>query len=143
MTPHGRNLRELGLSPFVVPAPLADGSHGIAVSAIDLAGRSASSGVVAFVIDTRPPRTRIVKHPRRLIRTHRQRLRRVSRFGSNEAGATFFVCKVDRGLPRFCGSRISRRFGAGRHTVRVRARDRAGNVDRSPAVFHFRVKRVG
>jgi hypothetical protein len=27
--------------------------------------------------------------------------------------------------------------------VEVRARDAAGNIDRSPAVFHFRVRRVG
>ena len=32
---------------------------------------------------------------------------------------------------------------AGRHVLKVRARDSAGNVDRSPAVFRFRAKRVG
>ena len=64
------------------------------------------------------------------------------RFKSNEPGVRF-VCKVDRGLLRFCGSRFSRRFGAGRHVLKVRAGDRAGNVDRTPAVFRFRVKRIG
>jgi large repetitive protein len=64
------------------------------------------------------------------------------RFRSNETGVSF-VCKIDRALPRFCGRRISRRFGAGPHTVRVRARDAVGNIDRTPAVFHFRVKRLG
>lgn len=125
-------------SPFVVPEPLADGVHGIAVSAVDLAGRSASSGSAFFEIDTTAPRTSIAKHPRKLIRTDRRRVRGVFRFRSNEEGVTF-VCKVDRGLLRFCGSRISRRFGAGKHLVQVRARDRVGNVDRTPAVYRFRI----
>jgi subtilase family protein len=128
-------------SPFGLPG-LADGTHGVAVSGVDLAGRRGSSGAAMFTIDTRPPRTAIAKHPRKLIRTHRRLVRESFRFRSSEAGATF-VCKVDRGLLRFCGRRYSRRFGVGRHTVQVRSRDRAGNVDRSPAVFHFRVKRVG
>jgi hypothetical protein len=128
-------------SPFGLPG-LTDGTHGVAVNGVDLAGRKGSSGTAMFAIDTRAPRTTIAKHPRKLIRTHRRRVRGSFRFRSSEAGATF-VCKVDRGLLRFCGSKFSRRFGVGRHTVQVRSQDRAGNVDRSPAVFHFRVKRVG
>jgi hypothetical protein len=128
-------------SPFGIPAALADGRHGVAVTGVDVAGRSGTS-VATFAIDTKRPRTRIAKHPPKLIRTRHRGVRAGFRFASNEAGATF-VCKVDRGLLRFCGRRISRRFAGGRHVVRVRARDRAGNVDRTPAVFHFRVKRVG
>ncbi|HET6997469.1 MAG TPA: S8 family serine peptidase [Solirubrobacterales bacterium] len=127
-------------SPFVVPAPLADGTHGIAVSGVDLAGRQASSGSVFFEIDTTPPQTSIVKHPPKRISTLRKKVRGVFRFGSDEQGATF-VCKVDRGLLRVCNSRIVRRFGAGKHVVQVRARDRVGNVDPTPAVFRFRVER--
>jgi len=129
-------------SPFSVPAALADGSHGIAVTGVDRAGRSGSSGVAAFAVDTKAPRTKIAKHPRKLLRTKQRRVRAKFRFRSNEQGVRF-VCKVDRGLLRFCGPRFSRRFGAGRHVLKVRASDRAGNVDRSPAVFRFRVKRIG
>ncbi len=128
-------------SPFTVPAPLRDGPHGISITGTDAAGRTGSAAA-SFVIDTKPPRTRIVRHPRRLVRTHRRRVREVFRFRSSEAGSTF-VCKLDRGLPRPCGRRIAHRFGVGRHAIRVRARDRAGNLDRSPAIFHFRVKRLG
>ncbi len=64
------------------------------------------------------------------------------RFGSDEPDVTF-LCKVDRGPLRACAARLSRRFGPGAHTVRVRARDRAGNVDGTPAVFRFRVERLG
>ena len=129
-------------SPYSVPTALGDGTHGITVSGTDISGRVGNSGVASFVIDTRVPRTKIVKHPRKLIRTNRRSVRAKFRFSSNEAGATF-VCKVDRGLLRFCGRKFSRRFGIGKHTVQVRARDLAGNIDRSPAVFRFRVKRIG
>ena len=124
-----------------VPAALPDGGHAIAVSGVDLAGRVGGS-TASFTIDTRPPRTRIARHPPKLLRIHRRRVRASFRFAADEAGVTF-VCKVDRGLPRFCGRRISRRFGAGRHVVQVRSRDRAGNVDHSPAAFRFRVERLG
>lgn len=129
-------------SPFTVPLALLDGVHGVAVTGRDLADRVGSSGTAYFTVDTRAPRTTISRHPPKLIRTHRRKLRERFRFRSNEAGVVF-VCKVDRGLLRFCGSRISRRFGAGKHVVQVRARDGAGNVDRTPAVFHFQVKRIG
>lgn len=129
-------------SPFTVPAELGDGQHRIAVTGTDLSGRVGSSGVASFTVDTTAPRTSIAKHPRKLIRTPDRRVRAGFRFRASEAGSTF-VCKIDRGLLRFCGARISRRFAEGRHTVRVRARDLAGNVDRTPAVFRFRVKRVG
>lgn len=129
-------------SPFTVPSDLADGEHGVAVTATDLSGRVGSSGVVAFTVDTRAPQTSIARHPRKLIRTHRSRVPASFRFRSSEPGSTF-VCKVDRGLLQFCGAKLRRRFEAGLHTVRVRARDAAGNVDRTPAVFRFRVERLG
>jgi hypothetical protein len=129
-------------SPFSIPVSLADGPHGFAVTGTDVSGRVGRSGVVAFTVDTKAPRTSFAKHPPKLVRTHRRKARALFRFRSNEVGATF-VCKVDRNLPRFCNRRISRRFEAGRHTVKVRARDEAGNVDRSAAVFRFQVKRVG
>lgn len=129
-------------SPFTVPADLEDGQHGIAVTATDLSGRVGSSGVVSFTVDTRAPRTSFAKKPRKLIRTRHRKVRATFRFRASEPGATF-VCKVDRGLLHFCDAKLSRRFEEGRHTVRVRARDAAGNVDQTPAVFRFRVKRIG
>jgi hypothetical protein len=128
-------------SPFVVPAALADGSHAIAVSGVDLSGREGRA-TTAFVIDGTAPHTSIARHPPKLIVTHRRAVRAVFRFRSDEAGATF-LCKVDRGPLRPCSSRLSRRFALGRHTVRARAEDAAGNVDPGAAVFRFRVKRVG
>jgi Bacterial Ig-like domain/Subtilase family len=128
-------------SPFQTPLRLADGAHAFAVTATDLAGNAAAAKAL-FTVDTRPPQTYLAAHPPSLIRTRAGGVSASFRFRSNETGVSF-VCKVDRALPRFCGRRISRRFGAGPHTVRVRARDAVGNIDRTPAVFHFRVKRLG
>jgi subtilisin family serine protease len=129
-------------SPFIPPVDLVDGGHSFEVTGTDIAGRVGTSGPIHFTIDTRRPNTFFAKHPRRVLRTRHRKVRATFRFGSNESGATF-ICKVDRGLLHFCGAKFSRRFHAGKHFVLVKARDAAGNVDRTPAVFHFKVKRVG
>ena len=129
-------------SPYQVPSRLGDGKHGIVVTGTDLGGRVGASPLASFTVDTRAPRTEIAKHPRQLVRTRRARVRVVFRFRSSEPGAKF-VCKVDRGLRKFCGARLVIRAAEGRHKVLVKAMDAAGNVDKSPAVFRFRVERVG
>jgi hypothetical protein len=128
-------------SPFVPPAPLAEGLHGFVVRGEDATGRVGTSELVSFKIDSRAPRTFFRKHPHKTIRTHRRRAKAVFRFGSNERGVTF-VCKVDGGLQRFCKARFVKRFSRGKHAVWVKARDAAGNVDRSAAVFRFSVKGI-
>jgi hypothetical protein len=130
-------------SPFTVPSNLGDGQHGIVVSGQDLGGRVATSPVASFAIDTKAPRTRIVKHPPHVLRVRKgKKARATFRFRSNEPGASF-VCKFDRDLLRFCKPTVTRRLKPGRHTFEVRAADAAGNVDPTPIVFHFQVKRVG
>jgi Subtilase family len=127
-------------SPFLAPSPLADGSHGFGVVATDLAGNAATVSAF-FAIDTRDPQTFFTARPGKLLRTRQSTVRASFRFGSNETGVNF-VCKVDRGLLRFCPTRLSRRFAPGPHTIRVKARDEVGNVDRTPAVFRFRIERT-
>lgn len=129
-------------SPFVPPFPLRDGLHGFAVTGADAVGRSGTSETVHFRVDTRRPRTFFRKRPRKVVRTRHRRKRVAFRFGSNEKDV-IFVCRVDGGLPRFCRERLRRRFSVGVHSLRVKARDAAGNVSRRPAVYRFRVKRVG
>jgi subtilisin family serine protease len=90
----------------------------------------------------KPPNTFFRKRPRRVLRTRGRRARAVFRFGSSAAGATF-QCKVGRRPFRGCRSRFVRRFGVGRHVVRVRARDSEGRLDPTPALWRFRVERVG
>lgn len=86
-------------------------------------------------------RTFFLKRPPKLIRTRRNRVRVVFRFGSNESDATF-VCRIDGGLFRPCRARIARRFKPGWHTIRVVARAADGRADPTPAVYRFRVKLI-
>jgi thermitase len=88
------------------------------------------------------PRTFFRQHPPRTVRTRRGKAKAVFRFGADEPGVSF-VCRVDGGLFRACPQRLARWFAVGPHAVRVFARDAAGNADLTPAVYRFRVKRIG
>jgi hypothetical protein len=87
------------------------------------------------------PLTFFRQKPPRLVRTRTPTARVVFRFGSDQAGVSF-ACRLDGGLFRRCPQRLVRRFPIGLHTVRVFARDAAGNADRSPAAYRFRVKQI-
>jgi subtilisin family serine protease len=86
------------------------------------------------------PRTFFIKRPAKRIRTGGAVATAAFRFGSNERGVTF-LCRVDRGKLRRCQARFVRRYEVGPHVVRAAARDAAGNTDRTPAVYRFRVER--
>jgi Ca2+-binding RTX toxin-like protein len=90
--------------------------------------------------DTRPPRTLLSAHPRKLLITRTGSRRVYFRFRSSEA-ASRFRCRIDGRPFRICASPRAYVVHPGRHTFRVTAVDPAGNADRTPAVFHFRVKR--
>jgi hypothetical protein len=63
------------------------------------------------------------------------------KFASGEPGSTF-SCKLDRRRFRRCTSpKAYRKLAPGRHVFRVKARDRAGNLDTTPAVRRFKIKR--
>jgi subtilisin family serine protease len=128
-------------SPFTVPVELGDGQHSIGVTGTDLGGRT-GGGSVSFRIDGTAPQTSIAAHPRKVVRTHRRRVKAAFRFSSNEGDVTF-SCAVDREAARVCPPRFSRRYALGKHVVRVNAQDAAGNLDTTAAVFRFRVKRAG
>jgi hypothetical protein len=85
--------------------------------------------------DLRAPQTRITRGPR-----GRQTARAATfRFRSSEAGSTF-QCRLDRGRWRACRSpKTYRGLDVRTHRFLVRGRDRAGNVDRSPASREWRV----
>ncbi len=86
--------------------------------------------------DTTPPDTRITSAP------SRTRSRRATfRFRSNELGSIFF-CKLDgRGWLPCRSPKTYRRLKVGLHTFRVRAIDKAGNVERTPATKRWRIIR--
>jgi len=90
--------------------------------------------------DVRPPNTKLTLHPRALLTTQKQWRRVAFRFTATEQGSRF-RCTLDAHPFRACTSPRAYRVKAGRHAFRVFAIDRAGNRDRSPAVFRFRVRR--
>jgi Ca2+-binding RTX toxin-like protein len=90
--------------------------------------------------DRKPPRTSILRGPQRTLLSHSRLRKVVFAFGASESSATF-RCKLDRSPFKPCRSPRSYRLRPGRHTFRVFAIDRAGNRDRSPALFAFRVRR--
>jgi hypothetical protein len=90
----------------------------------------------AWTVDGTAPNARIVRGP--AARTSA----RVAtfRFSSNEAGSTF-QCKLDRGRWTACKSpKTYRSLKKGLHTFQVRAKDRAGNVDPTPAKKSWRIR---
>ena len=87
-------------------------------------------------IDVDPPETRFTDKP--AARTRRREV--VFTYTSDESGSTF-ECKLDQKPFNPCGPQRRLRVSSGLHTFRVRAIDRAGNVDPTPAVRQFRVTR--
>ncbi len=85
------------------------------------------------------PSTFFGKHPPHTIRTRQAKAKAVFRFGASEGDVTF-SCRVDAEPFRECGRRFVGRFAPGPHVLRVAARDVAGNVDSTPAVYRFRVR---
>ena len=82
------------------------------------------------------------RRPPRVLRTEERLGRVVFRFGSNVVGVAF-LCKLDRERFHPCRRTTVRRLAPGPHVLRVKARDADGNADRTPAVYRFRIERVG
>jgi hypothetical protein len=126
-------------SPYVVPAALGNGSHGFVVTGKDAQGRTGSSGVYGFGIDTTIPRTKFVGHPKKVVKTRKRSVVVRFRLSATESPVTYY-CQFDKEPLRICSAAFRHRFKQGRHAVRVRAKDQVGNIAEKPTVFHFRVK---
>jgi CSLREA domain-containing protein len=84
---------------------------------------------------TAAPRTRITKGPPKRSRRRGARFE----FSSSQRGSTF-QCRLDRGRFKRCRSpKRYRHLRVGGHVFRVRAVNRQGVVDRTPAVRRFRI----
>ncbi len=84
------------------------------------------------------PRTKILGHPAKVVRVRPHRAAAVVfRFAANEHSR--FECKLDARPYRRCYSPLRARLRPGAHTFRVFAIDAAGNRDKTPAIFRFRV----
>jgi Ca2+-binding RTX toxin-like protein len=91
-------------------------------------------------VDRIAPRTGLRRRPPALLLSTQAQRRVVFAFGANEAGVRF-RCRIDRQPFRPCRSPRAYRVRPGRHVFRVFAIDAAGNRDRTPAVFGFRLRR--
>ena len=102
--------------------------------------RAASSSLrLKVVTDTLPPETRVTSGPAATTDAHEAEFR----FSASEKRSTF-QCRVDGSDWRSCSSPISyTEIPDGQHTFSVRARDRAGNVDPTPATRSWTVASAG
>jgi len=116
-------------SPATVTG-LIDGPHTFAVRAIDAVGnRSATPTVRSWTVDTTAPETSFTDGPGALAKTATAQLS----FSSSEPGSTF-ECSLDGAAFAPCASPAEYPgLADGRHQLRVRAIDPAGNRDQSPA----------
>ena len=134
---------------FTPAAPLADGKHSFRVSQTDAAGNAGPEATREFTVgagsngggpppvvtprDTTPPDTKI-KGPKRVRKP-------IAKFklSSTEVGSKF-QCKLDRKRFRPCRPKLkAKKLKRGKHVLKVRAVDAAGNVDPTPAKKVFRV----
>jgi Subtilase family len=84
------------------------------------------------------PRTLLLQHPPKLIRTRQSKAKALFRFGSDQAGVTF-LCRVDGEPFHACPPKLVKRLRPGPHVLRVMARNTNGSTDRTPVVYRFRV----
>ncbi len=128
-------------SPCSSPAQyagLAPGAHELQVKATDRAGNSDPSPARhAWVIDTAAPQTTIDAGPGTTASTSA-----TLRFSASEPGSTF-VCSLDGAAFAPCASpREYSGLAEGVHEFRVRATDRAGNTDPTPASHVWEIDRT-
>lgn len=125
---------------WTTPA-LSDRSHTIAVRAMDPAGNVDDSPVSrSFTVDATAPDTDLVSRIRDGELTNRPR--HSFQFSSRDSTAVF-QCQLDGAAFAGCTSPVrSPVLADGTHTFAVRAIDRAGNVDASPASRSFTVDTI-
>ena len=120
---------------------LAHGRYRFDARTSDLAGHATQATPRRFVVDGVAPRTLIRTGPPRVVRMRTARARVAFVLAGSEAGSRF-RCRLDRGAWRACSAAPRYLVGAGSHVLRVRAVDRVGNADLTPAVRAFRVVRI-
>jgi Ca2+-binding RTX toxin-like protein len=90
--------------------------------------------------DEKPPGTKLLRRPARVLFTSGSRRLTKFAFSATESKATF-RCELDRGRFTPCRSPRTYRMTLGPHTFRVYAIDRAGNRDPTPAAIKVRIRR--
>jgi hypothetical protein len=113
------------------------GLHTFGVAAVDAAtNRDLSPAERTFSVDARPPNTRITHHPKK--RSHDRTPRFWFKSGDRTAS---FDCRIDSHRWRSCTSPKSYRLSRKKHRFKVRAEDRYGNREATPATYRFTISR--
>ncbi len=115
---------------FTPASALPDGPYAVVATAQDARGRtSAPSATVNFTIDTTPPDTSIVTKPA----GETDNPDATFTFGSTESDVTY-ECSLDGAAFAPCQDTVTfEDLALGEHTLQVRARDAADNLDATPA----------
>ena len=115
---------------------LADGSHTLVVHARDAVGNLSAPATRSWTVDTVAPDTSITQKPE----AQTEETSATFSFQS-ETGATF-ECSLDNGAFALCSSPVTfSNLAPGNHTLGVRAKDAAGNVDATPASHSWTINR--
>ena len=119
---------------------LSERSHSVRVRARDRAGNvDGTPAAISWTVDVTAPRTQIDTRPAPTTRSTEATLT----FSSPDADVSRFSCSLDTGAFAACTS--PKRYtglAEGSHRVRVRAVDRAGNIDATPGSATWRVDRT-
>lgn len=116
-------------------APLADGIYTARATQAGNPGTTGVSEDVVFTVDTTAPTTAIVAGPGGVSGAHTQEVA----FAASEPGTTF-TCAVDGRRSQPCASPMTlRHLRLGRHVFAVRARDAAGNPQKTPTRLRWTV----
>ncbi len=125
------------------------GSHSFTVNTEDQEGAKGSKTVSYTVVApqatppvTPPvtPQTKLGSHPKKTIKTKKNKVKVKFGFSSSVAGATF-KCKLDKGKLASCTSPKTYKVKPGKHTFSVVASS-GGVQDPTPATFSFKVKKT-
>lgn len=119
----------------VAAGALADGVYTARAAQAGNPGTTGISQDVVFTVDTVAPVTTFVQGPGVVSGAHTQ----VLEFAASEPGVTF-TCARDGRRSKPCASPVTlRHLRLGRHVFAVRARDAAGNPERTPARLRWQV----
>jgi hypothetical protein len=112
-----------------------EGTSELAFAKTEAAPKTGGGGGGGSSSDSTPPQTKITKNPK--AKTHATTVK--FKFSSSETGSTF-ECKLDKKPFKLCRSpKTYKKLKPGKHVFKVRAIDKAGNVDPTPAKKKFKV----
>ena len=119
---------------------LAEGAHSFEVRAIDQAGNvDATPATFTWTVDSKAPETQIDTKPASLVKVTTANFTFSGNDGTG-SGIASFECRIDSGAWGVCTSpREYTSLAEGAHTFDVKAIDKAGNADASPATFTWTV----